>query len=361
MSDDFDFDEDDFDEDEEDEEDEEEFDQSSTLRTGASERAIDELIRTVPATIPNRWLSVLRTSNGFQAHYPTANPPFEVFSTNDLCSAITDPQQWNNYYYTPVQDVVVVAYNTNSGHLYALDLKTVTADGDCHVVLLRRRTGEEDGRFGSIGEWLADNLSEEDWGRFQGNIPQSSEAPSDYDLIDAARRGHTSAMLRLLQAGVDVNVADRMGSALDQAITQEQAEAVRVLLEHKASINGGMVLEAARVGNKKVLIRLIEAGGDVNYSDETGQTPLEMAIEWRNHDVALILVQSGADPNKPGSNRQTPLSLAVPYENAKLIQAMIDHGADVNVLCEGRPVLRYARETNRTKMAELLRNAGARE
>ena len=55
--------------------------------------------------------------------------------------------------------------------------------------------------------------------------------------------------------------------------------------------------KAAKEGNIDAVKQHLDAGVDVNAKDDEGQTPLHLAAEYGQKEVAVILITNGADVN----------------------------------------------------------------
>jgi ankyrin repeat protein len=59
----------------------------------------------------------------------------------------------------------------------------------------------------------------------------------------------------------------------------------------------GCLVDAVRRGDVQEVARLLAAGADPNVKDLDGETPLHIAAEQCNADIAELLLKHGADPN----------------------------------------------------------------
>ena len=118
----------------------------------------------------------------------------------------------------------------------------------------------------------------------------------------AAKDGDVGALRRVLENGVSPNVlawqgrtplyylCDRHGG--DAVVDAEaQVACVRMLLEAGANVNASDQYQmtplhfAANCGHAKVVAALLEAGADVNRSDSFGMTPLHWACARYDSEV----------------------------------------------------------------------------
>lgn len=126
-------------------------------------------------------------------------------------------------------------------------------------------------------------------------------------LQEAALYGETGEILRLLEAGAEIDEPDTTGrAALHNAVWSGHLEAVKILIERGANID---VIRQTTVANLWTPLHfaaendqsecaglLIDAGANVNAKDQFGQTPLSLALdEMASPDVAKLLIERGAD------------------------------------------------------------------
>ena len=67
--------------------------------------------------------------------------------------------------------------------------------------------------------------------------------------------------------------------------------------------------QAARYGNDKIVLSLIEAGADVNAYSELYGTPLHWAVESNRRDIVEVLIQHGANTDITDDRQLTPTEL----------------------------------------------------
>lgn len=157
-------------------------------------------------------------------------------------------------------------------------------------------------------------------------------------LVDAARRGDTSAVQALLQEKADVNAQDVYGNAaLHWAVESDDIGLVDTLLRSGADADvanryGVTPLSLAVTnGNAEMIERLVEAGADVNASLLGGETMLMTAARTGRPDAIRRLLTLGAEVNaREESYGQTALMWAAMHGNAEAIRVLAEFGADVH-------------------------------
>jgi ankyrin repeat protein len=171
----------------------------------------------------------------------------------------------------------------------------------------------------------------------------------------------TVVVQALLEAGADANRPGQVTwqnqfgnihyssgiTPLSVAIKEGNAEAVKLLLAHKADPNGlgpdrlPVILPAS--GNAVILEALLQAGAKPNVDDGEGRTPLIMAVANGPSDSVRVLLAYGAEKEvRPFGS--TPLLIAVDRGDQKSAEALLQAGAEVNARTrdEGRTALHLA-------------------
>ena len=88
---------------------------------------------------------------------------------------------------------------------------------------------------------------------------------------------------------------------------------------------------AITTGDEEAIYRCLQNGCDINESDDTGSTPLHLAIKHNNYKLFLVLLKKGA-LTKLFADECTPFDLAIRYDlDGCYIKALILAGADVNI------------------------------
>jgi len=130
---------------------------------------------------------------------------------------------------------------------------------------------------------------------------------------------------------------------LREAIENKDIAAVKkALKEDKPELN--VLLGTAGYG------RFFEAG-----------TPLSLAIDKQQTEIAILLLEAGADPMMKGEMFSPPLHEAADKGNALLVRALLKHGADPNygLYYTGKTPLMFAAMAGSAECVKLLLDKGA--
>ena len=179
------------------------------------------------------------------------------------------------------------------------------------------------------------------------------------------------ALLALLAAApataqVDVN----HGAALLKALRESEGSAARALVEEhgRPVVNyrepkGDSALHiVVRARSSDWTGYLLSKGADPNLAGRDGDTPLIEAarIGWRPGLTRLLGAR--ADPNKPNRRGETPLIVAVQHRQAEAVEMLLRAGADPDRkdYSQGYSARDYARrETRMPQLLKLIESAKA--
>lgn len=130
--------------------------------------------------------------------------------------------------------------------------------------------------------------------------------------------------------------------SLSRAIADGATDTVRDLLDAGLSPNSAMNDQkwrplhlAAEHQRADIAALLLEAGADPNTPDQTGFTPLHLAVDSEadavrqtgcrpTPGVSRILLEKGADPNRPDKTGASPLDLAESYDYRAFLALVIN-------------------------------------
>jgi len=133
----------------------------------------------------------------------------------------------------------------------------------------------------------------------------------------------------LLQKGGDLNTLDQRGlTPIEQATTMNSVEIINLLVSKGAGLQVPSsrlpLLHRATVSRgAEVLHYLLDRGFEINEKDNTGRTPLMMAVDFGNLEAARALILRGADINLANSEGIVPIQIAVKKGSADLIDLFI--------------------------------------
>lgn len=150
---------------------------------------------------------------------------------------------------------------------------------------------------------LDDDLQAPEW-TFSGGIAHGPAVTQDFTSVAAS--GNTALVIRMLDAGLDPDWTLCGGATA--------------------------LMMAARSGEREVLEVLLERGADPDRRNDTGLTALHFALfkpSARVHGpVVARLLAAGADPDAVDGEGLRPLHRACGHGVAEIAAALVDAGAD---------------------------------
>lgn len=184
-------------------------------------------------------------------------------------------------------------------------------------------------------------------------------------LVSAMEGAPTSTASGKRSASVDKAQAVR---ALFLAVMQDDIAGTKRMLKRdpglaKAADASGMtaLMVAIDAGKNEIATQFINAGADVNASDDNGLTPLFRAVD--DLDLARLLIEKGARVTARCRNQRTPLHEVACFGTNEVAEFLISKGADVNATdSDGKTPLALAvRSGTRPAMVALLTQHGGRQ
>ena len=153
-------------------------------------------------------------------------------------------------------------------------------------------------------------------------------------LIIAVGNSYIDTAKILIENGADVNAIDFEGwSALSYAVNNGDIEIAKLLLENKAKIKDELLIAIkspiveSRINMMKLLI---DNKANINYTDENGFNPLNIAIESGDMELTKFLITNGANVNSLMQDGVSLIGYAIAQNNMDLLQILIENGANVN-------------------------------
>ncbi len=174
----------------------------------------------------------------------------------------------------------------------------------------------------------------------EGPVPRPAVHVGFTPLMLAARRGHTSSVQALINAGVNLNVAKNDGyTAVHLAALNGQVDALRALLNAGAAHsaleeNNFAPLHVAVRNNQLEVVRtLLTAGVDPDIRGPSGLTALHFAAYMANARMIWLLLAVGADVNVEDTDQSRPLHVAAGRERGRVaVQMLLTQGAQVSAI-----------------------------
>ncbi|MDR3055492.1 MAG: ankyrin repeat domain-containing protein [Zoogloeaceae bacterium] len=180
------------------------------------------------------------------------------------------------------------------------------------------------------------------------------------EMMTAVKLGDRSAVVELLNRGMDVNTSDIEGNTLLMLAARENhPELVALFIGQRAKINarnmhGDSALRLAAYAGRLVIVqRLVEAGAQIEME---GWTPLIYAAFNGHTEVVEYLLAQGANLNAVSESGMTALMAAARGGYTDLAKRLVTLGADINLKdSNGRTALDWATRTRNTTIADFLR------
>ena len=153
-------------------------------------------------------------------------------------------------------------------------------------------------------------------------------------LIIAVGNSYIDTAKILIENGANINEVDFEGwSALSYAVNNGDIEIAKLLLENKAKIKDELLIAIKSPiveSSINMMKLLIDNKANINYTDENGFNPLNIAIESGDMELTKFLITNGANVNSLMQDGVSLIGYAIAQNNMDLLQILIENGANVN-------------------------------
>lgn len=155
------------------------------------------------------------------------------------------------------------------------------------------------------------------------------------------------AVQTLIELGADLNAKTKYGETPLIATCKDSSKVpiAKCLLQHKARVKVAdsrkrtALHYACEGGNSSIIPLLLQAGAEVNATDDFGITPLHLAI---NKTAIESLLRAGANPNAVAKDGSRPLTEATTIATVK---TLMEAGADIHA-CKDKLLLKATQHRN---------------
>ncbi|KAL8856307.1 MAG: hypothetical protein Q9178_007071 [Gyalolechia marmorata] len=128
---------------------------------------------------------------------------------------------------------------------------------------------------------------------------------------------------------LDIDRADKNGWNAIHYAAEFSRDALKLLLEHGASVDPLTVCVASTNGHVENIKLLLEYGVDINHRDFQGVTPLLCSVNGGQTEALQVLFGAGANINARLDDGRGALHLAIRNRNITLLSALLQTEADL--------------------------------
>ncbi len=153
-------------------------------------------------------------------------------------------------------------------------------------------------------------------------------------LIIAVGNSYLETVKKLIENGANVNKYDDEGwSALTYAANNGDIEIAKILLENNVRIKDELLyaikspIIESRIDMMKLLI---ENRANINYTDENGLNPLNIAVQNGDVQLTKFLMTNKANANILMPDGSGLIEYAITQNNMDLLQVLVENGADID-------------------------------
>ncbi len=186
-------------------------------------------------------------------------------------------------------------------------------------------------------------------------------------LMYAIQGGNIQVINFLIARGADINYRPINGSTpLIVAVKSQRTFIVEMLINMGAKIDGSDYLGRTPLmysiaQNDTMMFGILKnLKANINATDTFGITPLMVAVIHHNYNLAEKILQLGVNPNIGDKKGITPLIIAVSNSDYNAMELLLKYGADINIVSHKRhSPITIAIEKQDERLIEYLIEKGA--
>ncbi|XP_057336429.1 putative ankyrin repeat protein RF_0381 [Microplitis mediator] len=137
----------------------------------------------------------------------------------------------------------------------------------------------------------------------------------------AAKNNNTIIFKILLEHGPKINFYNiHNNSPIKLAVEHNNIEIAELIVKHKnfgKKYDPSLLHTAVKYNNLEMVSLLLEIGSDVNEYDDDRSTPIHHAVKPHNHAILQLLLDYGADINAKDKDGNTPVLMALKQRDRK--------------------------------------------
>ncbi len=186
------------------------------------------------------------------------------------------------------------------------------------------------------------------------------------EILDAAEKNQSDAVVDLLKRGMDVNTADPAGNTLLMIASRNgNLELLNFLLANRAGVNrrnrfGDTACLLAAIKGNLPALELLHANGCL--IEPGGWNVLHYAIFSDKPELLAWVITKQPKLDARAPNGQTALMLAAKNGNLGFVRQLIEADADMDLAdSDGKTAIGLAKASGHREVVDYLRSAGAVE
>jgi ankyrin repeat protein len=132
---------------------------------------------------------------------------------------------------------------------------------------------------------------------------------------------------------------------LDFYLTEEKTDP-----NQKDWTGRSVLLFAIDTDNEEIIVKLLNAGANKEYSGYFYKSPLMYAVDYDHYIAAQVLIDKKANVNYKNKYEETPLSIGIKNNNLPMVKLLLESGADKSGKIDNMTYVEYARSVGAANM-----------